>query len=81
MKNGELHVILNSGKNLTEKTDGRTKASKGWFESSALYDFVYSATGEVSYDKIQDNKGNTFYAPFYGTFEKWDVHYDEFKKK
>ncbi len=69
MKNEELHVILNSGKNLTEKTDGRTKASKGWFESSALYDFVYSASGEVSYDKIQDNKRNTFYTPFYGTFE------------
>ncbi len=69
VKNGELHVILNSGKNLTEKSDGRTKASKGWFESSALYDFVYSASGEVSYDKIQDNKGNTFYTPFYGTFE------------
>ena len=69
LKNGELHVILNSGKKLTEKTDGRTKASKGWFESSALYDFVYSSSGDVSYDKIQDNKGNTFYAPFYGTFE------------
>ncbi|WP_040278459.1 hypothetical protein [Psychroserpens damuponensis] len=69
MKNGELHVILNSGKNLKEKKDGRTKASTGWFESSSLYDFVYSASGEVSYDKIQDNKGNTFYTPFYGTFE------------
>jgi hypothetical protein len=69
MKNGELHVILNSGKNLTEKKDGRTKASKGWFESSSLYDFVYSASGDVTYDKIQDNRSNTFYAPFYGTFE------------
>lgn len=68
LKNDELHVVLNSGKNLTEKKDGRTKASKGWFESSALYDFVYSSNGDVSYDKIQNNKGKTFYLPYYGTF-------------
>jgi len=69
LKEDKLHVILNSGKNLTEKNDGRTKASKGWFESSALYDFVYSNTGEVSYDKIQNNKGKTYYLPYHGTFE------------
>lgn len=69
IKNDELHVILNSGKNLTEKSDGRTKVSKGFFESTSLYDFVYSKEGEVSYDKIQDNKDNTDYVPFYGTFE------------
>ena len=69
IKDDKLHVILNSGKNLSEKEDGRTKASKGWFESTALFDFVYTADGEVSYDKIQDNKGKTMYIPFYGTFE------------
>lgn len=68
LKNNELHIVLNSGKNLTEKSDGRTKVSKGWFESTALYDFKYSNSGEVKYDKIQDNKGNNFYTPFFGTF-------------
>ncbi|MGC1473501.1 MAG: hypothetical protein WA775_12985 [Psychroserpens sp.] len=68
LKNDQLHIILNSGKNLTEKSDGRTKVSKGWFESSSLYDFEYSVNGEVSYNKIQDNSGNEFYLPFYGTY-------------
>jgi len=69
IKNNELHVLLNSGKKLTEKKDGRTKVSKGWFESSALYDFQYNPNGEVAYNKIQDNKGKTYYLPYYGTFE------------
>jgi hypothetical protein len=68
LKNDQLHVLLNSGKNLTEKSDGRTKVSKGFFESTALYDFTYSVDGEVAYNKIQDNKGNNYYMPFYGTF-------------
>lgn len=68
LKGDELHVILNSGKNLTEKEDGRVKVSKGWFESSSLYDIVFSDSGEVSYNKIQDNKGKTFYTPYYGVF-------------
>ncbi len=69
LKDDKLHVILNSGKNLTEKKDGRTKVSKGWFESSSLYDFEYDVNGKVSYNKIQDNKGKTYYLPFYGTYE------------
>lgn len=69
IKNDELHVLLNSGKNLTEKKDGRTKVSKGWLESSALYDFTYNSSGEVAYNKIQNNKNNTYYLPYYGTFE------------
>lgn len=68
LKDGELHVILNSGKNLTDKEDGRVKVSKGWFESSSLYDIVFNAGGEVAYNKIQDNKNNTYYLPFYGIF-------------
>ena len=43
--------------------------SKGWFESSALFDFTYNNSGEVTYNKIQNNKGNTYYLPYYGTFE------------
>ncbi len=69
LKDDKLHVILNSGKNLSEKNDGRTKVSQGWFESSSLYDFEYSANGDVSYNKIQDNKGNAFYFPYYGTYD------------
>ncbi|EPR70713.1 hypothetical protein ADIWIN_3360 [Winogradskyella psychrotolerans RS-3] len=69
LKNDELHVLLNSGKNLLEKDDGRTKVSKGWFESSSLYDIVYNSSGEVVYSKIQDNKGKTYYQPFYGTYQ------------
>lgn len=68
LKDDKLHVILNSGKNLLEKKDGRTKVSQGWFESSSLYDIVYSSNGDVSYDKIQDNRGKPYYVPYYGTF-------------
>lgn len=70
IKNNNLHVILNSGKNLKEKKDGRTKASKGFLESTSLYDFEYSASGDVNYNKIQDNKGNAYYLPFYGTYSE-----------
>lgn len=69
LKEGKLHVILNSGKNLNEKQDGRVKVSKGWLESTALYDIVFNEKGDVSYDKIQDNKGKTFYTPFYGVYD------------
>jgi hypothetical protein len=69
LKDDELHVLLNSGKNLLEKKDGRTKVSKGWFESSSLYDIVYNNSGDVTYSKIQDNKGNTYYLPYYGTYQ------------
>ncbi|MAP54950.1 MAG: hypothetical protein CL605_08625 [Altibacter sp.] len=68
LKDDQLHIILNSGKNLTEKDDGRTKVSRGWFESSSLYDFEYTVDGQVAYNKIQDNRGNEYYLPFYGTY-------------
>ncbi|MDO7171291.1 hypothetical protein [Mariniflexile sp. AS56] len=68
LKDGELHVLLNSGKNLTDKEDGRVKVSKGFFESTSLYDIVYNSKGDVAYNKIQDNKNNTIYLPFYGIF-------------
>jgi hypothetical protein len=69
LKDDQLHVILNSGKNLTEKDDGRVKISKGFLESTSLYDIEYTAAGEVSYNKIQDNRSNKYYLPSYGTFE------------
>lgn len=68
VKNNELHIIINSGKTLKEKNDGRTKVSKGIFESSALYDFAYQNTGDVTYNKIQSNKKKTYYHPNYGNY-------------
>ncbi|MGB5820991.1 MAG: hypothetical protein WBG90_16015 [Saonia sp.] len=69
MKDDKLHVLLNSGKNLIEKQDGRLKVSKGWFEKSALYDFVYDNDGNFVHEKIQDNnKGKTKYIPYRGNY-------------
>jgi len=68
LKNDELHVILNSGKNLKELDDGRTEINKGYFESSALYDFVYNSEGVKSIRKIQNNKGKTYYLPYLGNY-------------
>jgi hypothetical protein len=68
-KNGKLHVLLNSGKNLKVKKDGRVKVSQGFLESSALYDVEFSDDSKVIYKKIQDNKNETTYSPYYGTYE------------
>ena len=68
VNNGKLHVLLNSGKKLTAKKDGRLKVSQGWFESSSLYIFLYDKDGNVTHQKIQDNKGNTTYIPYSGSF-------------
>lgn len=83
VKNTDLHLILNSGKNLTEKTDGRTKLSKAWLESTSLYDLEYTNKGEVAYNKIQDNSGNEYYLPFFGTYQsnKFIMMNDGRKKK
>lgn len=68
MRNGELQIILNSGKSLREKQDGRTKISHGFFGSAALYNISFSAEGEVSYNKILDYKDNYRYLPHYGAY-------------
>lgn len=64
----KLHIFLNSGKKLKEKNDGRTKVKQGWLQSSSLYDFVYDNKGNSTIEKIQDNKGKTYYIPFLGSF-------------
>lgn len=69
IKNDKLHIILNSGKSITVKNDGRKKVSKGFLESTSLYDFEYSNEGEVSHSKIQDNKNKTNYTPYHGNYE------------
>jgi len=68
IKDEKLHVILNSGKKLTEETHGRTKAVIDLFESTALYDIVFTESGELSYKKIQDNKKKIYYQPNYGYY-------------
>jgi hypothetical protein len=68
LKNDELHVILNTGSDLNQLDDGRTKIRKGFFESSALYDFSYTIDGNESIQKIQDNKGKAYYLPNFGYY-------------
>ncbi len=65
----KLHILLNSGKSLIEKKDGRTKVSQGFLESSSLYDFVYGPSGKNQIEKIQDNKGRTTYIPYLGNYK------------
>ncbi len=66
--NNKLHVLLNSGKNLKVKEDGRTRVSQGWLQSSSLYDFIYDEKGDVTREKIQENKGKTLYIPYLGNY-------------
>ena len=82
LHNDQLHVLLNSGKNLLKKNDGRLKVSKGWFESSSLYLFLYDQDGNVAHQKIQDNKGKTFYIPYRGSYSKGKfMMYNHSKKR
>lgn len=70
VKENTLHIILNSGKNLVEKSDGRTKVSQGFFERTALYDIEFNEAGAVFYHKIMEYSNNLdIFLPFYGTFE------------
>lgn len=68
LKDDKLYILLNSGKKLKDKTDGRLKVSKGWFESTSLYAFIYDIDGNLKYEKIQDNKGKTMYSPYLGSY-------------
>ena len=69
----ELHVFLNTGKNVKEKEDGRKKVKRGLFSSTALFDIVFDAKGKQTFELIQENKGKTIYRPYLGTFD-----YDKF---
>ena len=33
-------------------------------------EFKFTESGEVSYNKIQDNSGKQYYIPFYGTYQQ-----------
>jgi hypothetical protein len=67
LKGEHLHILLNSGKNLTLKEDGRTKISKGLFEGRALFDIAFTPEGDVEYHAINENKRNTTFDPFRGS--------------
>ena len=68
-KGNSLHILLNSGKKLSLKNDGRVKVNQGVFESSSLYDISFTPKeGNFNFQKIQDNKDNTHYLPNYGEF-------------
>ena len=69
----ELHVFLNTGKNIKEKADGRKKTKRGLFTATALFDVVFDANGEKTFELIQENQGKTVYRPYLGTFD-----YDKF---
>jgi hypothetical protein len=83
LQNNELHVLLNSGKDLKQLKDGRIKVSKGLLESSSLYDFKFNTSGNNSIIKIQDNKNNDYYLPFYGkeVNQKFIMFNDSRKKR
>ncbi|UII77274.1 hypothetical protein LV716_05745 [Flagellimonas sp. HMM57] len=64
-----LHILFNAGKNLKEKEDGRIKAKKGWLQSTALFDYSYNENGEVTQEKLRENKGRDIYHPYSGSFQ------------
>lgn len=68
-KNNELHILMLASKDLSEKSNNRTNASKGFFKGNALYDFAISVDGEINHNKIRDNKKNTHYIPYYGAYD------------
>lgn len=69
----QLHVFFNTGKDIIEKKDGRKKAKRHIFSSTALYDVVFDANGKDTFEMIQENKGKTVYRPYLGTYD-----YDKF---
>ena len=69
----ELHVFFNTGKNIKEKEDGRKKAKRHFFSSTALFDVVFDADGKDTFEMIQENKGKAVYRPYLGTYD-----YDKF---
>jgi len=65
----ELHVFFNTGKKIKNKTDGRKKAKRHFFSSTALFDVVFDANGKDTFEMIQENKGKAIYRPYLGTYD------------
>lgn len=67
---GQLHVLLNTGKNIADKSNDRKKLKRGFLEKSALYDIVYDANGKETYDLIRENGGRKeFFSPWRGSYD------------
>ena len=65
----QLHLLLNTGKNVREKSDGRQKVKRGTFSSTALFDISFDKdTGDQSFNIIQENKGKSYYNPYTGNW-------------
>jgi hypothetical protein len=69
INDGQLHVILNAGKDLKEKKDGRLKITNDFFESKALYDFSFTENGERKVTKILDYEDKERYMPNLGSYQ------------
>ena len=77
-----LHILLNTGKNISEKSNGRKKMKKGFFEKLALFDVSFNpTTGEKKMEIIQDKKGRRFYNPSQGSFGYESFIMTNFSKK
>ena len=84
LKDGRLHIIVNAGKNLKVKKDGRIKISRGLFESTYLYNITFTIEdGNDNLDKIQKNTGSNKFRPSTGTFDhgKFIMTTNELKRK
>lgn len=67
---GQLHVFLNTGKNIANKSNDRKKLKKSFLEKSALYDIVYDANGKETYELIRENGGRKeFFSPWRGSYD------------
>jgi len=68
---GNLHVFLNTGKNITDKSNDRKKLKKSFLEKSALYNVVYDKNGDETYELIRENKGKKeFFSPWRGSYDR-----------
>jgi hypothetical protein len=67
---GKLHVLLNTGKNIQEKSNGRKEVKKKFLEKSALFDIVFDDKGEQTFEMIKENDGRKdFYSPNGGNYD------------
>jgi len=65
----KLHILLNTGKNIQEKSNGRKKVKKSFLEKSALFDIVFDQDGNDTYQMVKENDGRKdFYSPNRGNY-------------
>lgn len=63
-----LHILLNSGKNVGEKSDGRKKLKKGLFEKLSLFDISFDpATGDQKMESLREGRKGA-YQPNLGSY-------------